>query len=315
MEGDPWFGVELRHLLALTAVAREGSFSGAADSLGYVQSVISHKVASLEQIVGVRLVERCRGSKEVRLTPEGALLAEHAERIQAHMHAAQADLRARTRADASAPVRVGISRDAASGLLPQVTARLGRTSPDVHLEPVEAATDAALRTLVEQSRVDVAIGDLPTDSWFASHTLVVDSCVLVVPADSRWAQRAPTAEELGRLPLIELAGWHYLSTLDAWFASHGIAARMSLSAESEATVCGFVAAGLGFGLLPRLGREAHDPRVALVDLAGVLPTRRVGVFWNAARQEAHPRAQQIVDAVVSVAGEPRQWQATRLAAA
>ncbi|HZD72598.1 MAG TPA: LysR family transcriptional regulator, partial [Actinomycetota bacterium] len=58
MASNDWVSVELRHLLALWAVARYSSFSRAADELGYTQSAISQQIAALEGIVGLPLFER-----------------------------------------------------------------------------------------------------------------------------------------------------------------------------------------------------------------------------------------------------------------
>src|SRR5437763_8454374 len=105
MEPDRWLGVELRHLIALEAVAREGSFGRAATSLGYTQSAISQQIATLERSVGERLLERPGGPRAVTLTEAGAPLLRHAEAIVARLEAARADM-ASLRAGETGTLRV-----------------------------------------------------------------------------------------------------------------------------------------------------------------------------------------------------------------
>src|SRR3954447_19491462 len=87
-----WRGVELRHLVALQAVAEERSFSAAAAKLGYTQSAISGQILALERAIGARLVERMRGSRPVRLTPEGEIMLAHAAAITGRLNSAQGEI-------------------------------------------------------------------------------------------------------------------------------------------------------------------------------------------------------------------------------
>jgi DNA-binding transcriptional LysR family regulator len=87
-----WPGVELRHLAALEAVAREGSFRGAGAVLGYAQPAISQQIAALEAAVGMRLVDRRRGRGVVALTEAGELMLAYAQEIGARLRTARREL-------------------------------------------------------------------------------------------------------------------------------------------------------------------------------------------------------------------------------
>src|SRR5216110_2305958 len=130
MGADGWLGVELRHFLALEAVAREGSFGKAAAALGYTQSAVSQQIAALERIVGQRLVERPGGPKPVSLTAAGRLLLTHADAIAARVAAAQADLTALAEGQAG-PLRVGVYQSVGQRILPELMHRFMDGWPQV----------------------------------------------------------------------------------------------------------------------------------------------------------------------------------------
>src|SRR5256886_8305994 len=118
MESDSWLGLELRHLIALKAIAEEGTFGRAATQLGYTQSAISQQIARLERIVGHRLIDRPGGPRPVSLTEAGRLLLKHSDAIAARVAAAQADLTALAEGQAGT-LRVGVFQSVGQRILPE----------------------------------------------------------------------------------------------------------------------------------------------------------------------------------------------------
>lgn len=99
------------HLLrTFVAVAECGSFSAAADRLGYTQSAVSQHIAALEHDLGTPLLRR----RPVVPTPAGERLLEHAAPILLRLDAARADVR-RTIAEPPGTLTLAASPLAAAG--------------------------------------------------------------------------------------------------------------------------------------------------------------------------------------------------------
>jgi DNA-binding transcriptional LysR family regulator len=278
MEPDRWLGVELRHFLALEAVARERSFAKAAATLGYTQSAVSQQIATLERQVGQKLVERPGGPKPVSLTEAGRLLLTHAEAIAARVAAAQADLTALAGGEAGT-LRVGVFQSVGQRILPELMRRFLGKWPKVEVTLTESADDAELLTLVERGELDLTFADLPlTDGPFESVELLRDAYVLVVPADSELARRgtAPSLREVGQLDLIGHKHCRTLARIEAAFRQP---LRYVFQSDHNQTVQALVTAGVGHALVPRLTIDEDDETTAFVELHR-LPPRVIALAWH-----------------------------------
>jgi len=287
MEPDSWLGVEIRHLAALEAVAREGSFGRAAESLGYTQSAISQQIQTLERIVGERLLERPGGPRAVSLTEPGALLLRHAEAIVSRLHAAQADLHALVQGQAGA-LRIGTFQSVGAKVLPEVMRRFVAEWPRVELELRESTSDDDLLRLVERGELDLTFAMLPMlEGPFEAEELLRDPYVLVVPADHELASAASARlDELGDLTLIGNRACRSTSLAESELAIRGVTVDVAFRSDDNGTVQGLVASGFGAALVPLLTVDANDERVRVLETDPEIPQRRIALAWHRDRHRS-----------------------------
>ena len=285
---DGLLGVELRHLAALDAIAREVGFARAAAELGYTQSALSQQIAALERIVGMPLLERRTGRAPVGTTEAGALVLRHAQRILNGLRAAEADLDA-LREGAAGALRIGTFQTIGIGILPRLLRRFEVGHRDVDVTLVEAVSRETLLRRGETGDVDASFSVLPApeDGPFEAAELLHDPWVLIVPADS------PLAEGSGPLKLadlddVTLVAYRYSRPYDAErrLRTLGVRTRVILRSDETATVHGLVAGGVASAILPRLAVDPADERVRVLEIGHLLPPRRIGLIWHRDRHHS-----------------------------
>ena len=304
MQLHDWAGLELRHLIALQAVAEEQSFGRAADRLGYTQSGVSHQIAALEALVGERLIERARGQRSVTLTSAGALLARHADAIVARLRAAQADYAAFIQGEAGV-LRVGVYQSVGTRILPSVLRDFAEAWPRIEVRLTEASADGELLADVERGDLDLTFTVLPLASGpFEAIDLLVDPHFLLVSANSPLC-RLPqplAVRELANVPLIGPRVCLSGERLESKLRSYGIEPRIIFRSDDNGTVQGLVGAGVGAALMPRLAIDLSDPTTRALALDEGAEPRVICVAWHRDRYRS-PAARAFVEAAQRVCGE------------
>lgn len=277
-----WYGLDLRHLAALRAIAEQGSFKAAATALGYTPSAISQQITSLERTIGSRVVVREHGRRALGLTEAGAIMLRHLNGIEARLDTARAEIAALASGGLVGPLRVEASESIAARFLPDVIRRFHEECPDVDVVVDELPFDPELEAL-ERGACDLAFGVLPLpDGPFRSTVVFTDPWVLVAEAGSPLVQRGTlrTLRELRGLSVIASR-----STLESapclnCLRAAGVNPSDALRSESDSVVQAFAAAGLGVAVLPRLAVNPADHRTGTVELGELIPPRRITLVWH-----------------------------------
>jgi DNA-binding transcriptional LysR family regulator len=274
-----WLGVELRHLAALEAVARNGSFGGAARELGYTQSAVSQQIAQLERIVGQRLFHRPGGPRPVEPTEAGLLLLGHADSIVAQLDAARADMAALAEGEAGT-LRVGIYQSVGARLLPALLTRFRAQWPRVGVRVREESDAAELLRLLEHGELDLSFADLPLEEGpFEWAELLQDPYVLLVSARSELAslESAPSLREVAKLPLI---GRRSTDEPERHLAGRVPEVNVVFRTDDNGTLAALVAEGLGAAIEPRLVVDPRDRDVKMLSFGSRIPPRTIVLAWH-----------------------------------
>jgi molybdate transport repressor ModE-like protein len=261
----------------LREVARHGSFSGAAETLGYTQPAVSRQIATLEAETGAVLVTRA--AHGARLTEAGEVLVRHAEVIFAALDEAENELRAVLGLEAGR-LRLATFSSAAASIVPLAIARFRDSNPGVELmvemmEPHDSI--ARLRC----GELDIALSNdaesVPGEPVERVH-LFDDPMYVVLPTGHRLAERS-------RLRLRDLADepWMLGTTLacpDARMFKRacleaGFEPTIAFENDDYHAILGFVAAGVGVALIPDLALRAAREDVVIRSLDEAAPTRQI----------------------------------------
>ncbi|MFF6999735.1 LysR family transcriptional regulator [Streptomyces sp. NPDC008313] len=271
-------------------VARHGSFTVAARTLGWTQSAVSRQVASLEGALGGGpLFDRL--PRGVRLTEAGRTLVPHAETVTQALHDAGRELSA-LRDVAGGRLRFGAFATADAALVPHALAVFRARHPRVRLFREEGLTPALLDRL-DAGHLDLAVvsptGRAPLESYELHH-LLDEPLYVAVPASH------PLATRGGPVRLGQLADADWISgssrpestLLDAALRQ-GFRPRIAHVVREWTAKQGYVAAGLGVTLVPALAAESVRPDIALLPVPDEDAPARA-VYAAAARGRSLPPA-------------------------
>ncbi|MEW8563149.1 MAG: LysR family transcriptional regulator [Candidatus Thiodiazotropha sp.] len=242
--------MELNTLRAFVQVARDGSFSQAAEHLFLTQPAISKRIASLENELDTRLFDRM--GRQVFLTEAGRHLLPRAEHIIDQM----SDIR-RELANLSGRVagRLAMATSHHIGLhrLPAVLRSYSDTNPQVELDIRFMESERACQA-VEQGELELAVVTLPLNPVDAlqSKTIWHDPLLVVVGLDHPLAKlETVSLPELVSYPAVLPTRGTYTRTLiEQRINRHHLQVNCTLSTDYLETLKMMATIGLGWSLLP-----------------------------------------------------------------
>lgn len=144
----------LRQMRALVALAKTGSFTLAADHLNLTQSALSGQIKELEQMLGVRVVERT--TRKTQLSELGRELTPLFEKMLQDLDRAMADI-ASKKALKQGIVRIAAPQMLSCTLLPEAIAAYSARYPDVQVRLADSPVEQ-VSARVFSGEADFGIG-------------------------------------------------------------------------------------------------------------------------------------------------------------
>lgn len=270
----------LSQLRAFAAVAEHLHFRDAAAAIGMSQPALSGAVATLEETLGVTLLERT--TRKVLLSPAGERLAVRAKAVLTEVAALLEEAEA-VRAPFTGALRLGVIPTVAPYLLPTVLGLVHDRYPDLDLQVHEEQTASLVEGLTG-GRLDLLLLAVPLGVPSVTELPLFDEDFVLVTPPEHWlgGREGIPREALRELNLLLLDEGHCLrdQALDICREAGRADAPVATTAAGLSTLVQLVAGGLGCTLLPRTAVTVETSRSARLltgYFADPAPSRRVAL--------------------------------------
>ena len=275
--------MDTKKLEALVVSVELGSFTRAAEQLGYTQSGLTHMMNSLEKDIGFTVL--VRGRSGVQLTPAGQRIFPLVQECLAGSAALEREI-SLINSHKEDSVRVAAYESIARHWLPEVIQQFRREHPDVTVDIQMGSVDEVYRWVLED-RVDMCFAsrqDYNTLDWTP---LRDDELLAILPPDYPDGDNAFPIEFFnGQEFLMPSMGFDkdILRVLN----EHGVAPLIRTTQVSDSAVISMVEHGLGVSVLSRLVLRGRQNSVRALPL---LPQafRKLGIAARP-RKELRPDA-------------------------
>jgi DNA-binding transcriptional LysR family regulator len=242
-----------RRLQVFYTVAKQLSFTKAAELLFMTQPAVTFQVKQLEEHFNTRLFERSHG--KISLTPAGQLVFNYAERIlnlssemETRMHEMTGGI--------AGPLSIGASTTIAEFMIPRILGEFKSAHPQVQLR-LMVGNSEMVENLVADHMLDLGLIESPPHLPQLKNELLCEDELVMICAPQHPLARSEnvTPKQLAELPYVSREpGSGTREFADQFFAKHGLAPEeMNIVMElgSPEAVKGVVETGLGFGVLSR----------------------------------------------------------------
>lgn len=253
--------MDTKKLEALLTSVELGSFTRAAEALGYTQSGLTHMMNSLEKDIGFTVL--VRGRAGVRLTPAGQRILPLVRDCLSSASALEREITLiNTHREDS--VRVAAYESIARHWLPEIIQQFRREHPDVTVDIQMGSVEEVYRWVAEE-RVDMCFASrqeaVPLEWTF----LRDDELLAILPPDYEGDDDGFPIEAFdGREFLMPSMGFDkdILRALN----EHGVTPLIRTTQVSDSTIISMVEHGLGVSMLSRLVLRGRQDSVRALPL-------------------------------------------------
>jgi DNA-binding transcriptional LysR family regulator len=288
--------MEFRHLRYFVAVAEELSFTRAAAVLHVAQSAVSAQIQSLEDSIGVKLLER--NSRRVELTGAGHTFLHGAKKIILELEEVARQARRIGRAE-TGHLAIGFIGAQSHEWMPLVLRRFRHEYPDVEVTLTEMVPSVQLESL-STHRLDLGVvgaidGKAPAGLQF--ECIAEEEPLVGVPSDHALANRP-----FVRLQQLKDEGFILTSRENApnyrsWLARlcqrAGFAPSVVQEVDRARTAVQYVAAGFGISIFGEHISRQPAPGVKFIPLRPFGQKIRYGVAWR--KEPSEPLVHRFID--------------------